>query len=536
MKIVPFKYLVIACAACLNSAHATSVNSNGSLNWNFISGKNWPEGYNKDTGKPQGMVYNQYPKALIERINAALPESHVNYALLTDDEGSNITLNQEADVFVSFIHEGAGYLNSLCYFTFDKANPPTKKETIKEIVIFPNLSYPHMASGHQVNIGHFPAGTSIGFCLAANGFSAQNGVKASSVPMYYSLKGLNPEVNSTLRQHNVLISDAQSQEVILGFEDLLRTTGDNDFNDAVIGVKSNPAQAIITDKLAKLVAINDRDGDGTPDASDQMPDDSSVATFTYFPAAASWTTLAFEDSWPQKGDYDFNDLVLRERYQTLLNTQGKMTGFTISGSIDARGGAMHNGFALRLLQQKVSLIKSAKVTVADKAQLLDAESKQTNPVFLLWNDSVAYTATGETGSCSHFNTVKTCATFAPVPYTLEVRFNQPIEAIPHSNLDFFIFKTDFRGREIHFADYPPTDRFDKTQFAKFDDTSSDAKGRYFRTAQNLPWAIKINAQWRYPREYIDVVWAYPDFEAWVESSGNAHSDWYKTSTRINNYY
>jgi LruC domain-containing protein len=123
-----------------------------------------------------------------------------------------------------------------------------------------------------------------------------------------------------------------------------------------------------------------------------------------------------------------------------------------------------------------------------------------------------------------------------VPYSLEVRFNTPIAPISHAQLDFFIFRSDFRGREIHFADYPPTDRFDKTQFGKFDDTSKIADGRYFRTQKNLPWALKISEPWRYPREYIDVVWAYPNFEKWVESSGATNTDWYKTSTRVNNYY
>jgi LruC domain-containing protein len=534
------KTLSIACLGLLaltavNPAFATT-SSNGLLTWNFLTGQSWPNGYNKDTGKPANMTYVKYSKTMLDRINAALPESRVNLALLTDDIGSNITLNQEAEVTISFIHEGAGFLNSFCYFTFDKNNPPKRKEDVREVIVFPNLSYPHMATGQRINIGKLPAGTSIGFCVVANGFSAQTGVKTSGVSIYYSLKGLNPETTDTLRQHNVLLSDPQSSEVIIGFEDLPRNSGDNDFNDAIIGIKTSPAEAINTTNLAKLAAVNDRDGDGTTDLADLQPDDATVASSSFYPAANSWATLAYEDAWPQKGDFDYNDLVVRERYQSLLNTQGKMTGMIISGFIDARGGAFHTGFGLRLMQQATSLIKSASVTVAGNTRTLELESKQSNPVFLLWNDSFTYTTTGETGSCSHFNTIKTCKNFAPVPYSLEVRFNTPIAPISHAQLDFFIFRSDFRGREIHFADYPPTDRFDKTQFGKFDDTSKIADGRYFRTQKNLPWALKISEPWRYPREYIDVVWAYPNFEKWVESSGATNTDWYKTSTRVNNYY
>jgi len=535
MNLVKLICISSALATAIQTAHATTT-VNGALTWTFLTGKQWPTGYDRSTVKPQGMGFEKYPQALLDRINAALPEYQVNLALLTDDQGSNITLNQDADVSISFIHEGAGYLNSFCYFTFNKNSPPQRKEDVHEVIVFPNLSYPHMATGNRVNIGHFPAGTSIGFCVAANGFSSSTGVKTSNVPMYYSLKGLNPESTSALRQHNVLLSDPQSSEVIIGFEDLPRNAGDNDFNDAIIGIKTNPAQAIDTTRLALLKAVNDRDGDGTPDGSDSHPDDPGVSTSSYYPAANSWSTLAYEDAWPQKGDFDFNDLVVRERYQTLLNTQGKMTGMVISGFIDARGGAFHNGFAVRLMEQATGLVKNARLTIANETRTLELETKQTNPVLLLWNDSTQYTTTGETGSCSHFNTVKTCSTFAPVPFSLEVRFNSAITPINHSKLDFFIFRSDFRGREIHFADYAPTDRFDATQFGKYDDTSNAKTGRYFRTQANLPWAIKINEAWRYPREYIDIVWAYPNFEQWVESSGSTNADWYKTSTRVNNYY
>ena len=103
-------------------------------------------------------------------------------------------------------------------------------------------------------------------------------------------------------------------------------------------------------------------------------------------------------------------------------------------------------------------------------------------------------------------------------------------------LDFFIFRSNDRSLEIHFADYPPTDLFDFGRFGKFDDTSDPDQQRYFRTANNLPWALKVQSQWRYPREYIDVIWAYPDYERWVESSGIEALDWYKTSTRSTHYY
>ena len=91
-------------------------------------------------------------------------------------------------------------------------------------------------------------------------------------------------------------------------------------------------------------------------------------------------------------------------------------------------------------------------------------------------------------------------------------------------------------REIHMADYPPTARFDMTQLGKYSDTSDPEQDRFFKTENNLPWGLKINTRWYYPREYIDVVWAYPDFETWVESSGQEAENWYTTSDRDTHYF
>lgn len=518
-------------------AHATNF-ENGEFVWSFLSGQPWPIGYNQNTGKPDGLIYarDQYPAEFFQRIANALPEAHVNEAFLTDDGGSNITLNEEAEVFITFIHEGAGYRNSFGYFTFDKNNPPTTKEEIDETIVFPNLSYPHLTNGHRLSLGTFPAGTSIGFFIAANGFWYYTGVKNFASPYYYSLKDLNPDPTDELRQHNVLLFDEEVDEVIIGFEDLPRTWGDNDFNDAVFSVKASPGSAIDTSTLISIPDADDSDADGVPDADDEFPNDYDRVSSSYYPSADQWVTLAYEDNWPSTGDYDMNDLVVRERLQVIYNADNLVSGFKVSGYIDARGASYHNGFALRLMDVDANNLDEASLSVDGQTFAKEAEANQSDLVIQLWSDSHVFTNTGETGQCSHFNTVKTCSEFDPVPFELDVKLETPLESLLHAELDFFIFRTNYRGREIHFADYPPTDLFDASQFGRQEDTSDPDNNRYFRNADNLPWALQIPQQWRYPREYIDVVWAYPDYEAWVESSGESASDWFYTSERQHHYY
>lgn len=528
--------LAILCTA--SSQSFAWQQENGIYIWDFLSGQDWPAGYNQNTGKPDNLIYsyNDYPHDFFQRISNALPESYVNEAFLTEDDGANISLKEEADVFITFIHEGAGYKNSFGYFTFDKNNPPTSPAEIREKIIFPNLSYPHLTNGHRLKLGTFPAGTSIGFFIAANGFSYYTGVKERASPYYYSLKGLNPEPNETLRQHNVLLYDDAVKEVIIGFEDLPRTWGDNDFNDAVFSVKLTPDTALDTTELAEIPNANDSDADGVPDNQDEYPNDYNRAFSSYYPSATEYVTLAFEDNWPSTGDYDLNDLVVSEQLRIAYNSNNQVTGFTLSGAIEARGASIQNGFALRLLHLPSSILGSANLTIAGKTYTKNAEALQSDLVITLWQDSHVFTSTNEADRCQHFNTIKECSKFDAIPFTLDVRFTEFQYNLTHQQFDFFIFQTNYRGREVHFADYPPTDLFDHSQFGKYDDTSDSSTGRYFRNRNNLPWAIKIPQKWRYPREYIDVVWAYPDYEKWVESSGKSAQNWHTTSNRESHYY
>ncbi len=533
IKIPPCILMLLMCA----NVHSIEKVQNQYV-WQFLSGQPWPTGYNRNIGKPDNLMWsrNEYSNDFFERINNALPESELNEAFITDDAGSTIYLKEDGEVFVTFIHEGAGYRNAFGYFTFDKDNPPTSPEEVNEIIVFPNLSYPHMAKGHRISLGEHPAGTSIGFFIAANGFDYYNGVKPYKVPYYYSLGSLNPELDVSLKQHAVLLYDEEVSEVILGFEDLPRTWGDNDFNDAVFSIKSTPATAISDDNLNKIPDANDSDADGIDDSQDEFPNDYRRAYSSYFPNKDSFVTLAYEDNWPKKGDFDFNDLVVKERLQTTYDANGLISGFILHGQIVARGAQKSNGFAVQLLDVSADEVESANITIAGNSYSKQPETNQTNAVISLWGNSKVFTNTGQSGKCSHFNTNKACQYFEPVPFTFDVRFTNSRLSLHHSDLDFFIYRTGNRTIEIHLPGYAPTDWFNTARFGRQDDTSDPSLDRFFKTSDNLPWAIQISDDWAYPREYIDVLWAYPDFETWVESSGQQALDWHKTSPRSTHYY
>ena len=52
-------------------------------------------------------------------------------------------------------------------------------------------------------------------------------------------------------------------------------------------------------------------------------------------------------------------------------------------------------------------------------------------------------------------------------------------------------------------------------------------GRYYKTSNNLPWALNIPVDFDYPWEKACVIDAYTYFAAWAQSDGLLHADWYK---------
>jgi len=194
-------------------------------------------------------------------VHNALPEGYpvptYNPQYISSGYDTDIILQDSADVWVTFVDEGAGYKNVLGYYTYNINNPLTTAPAASAItIIFPNVSKAgsggSLLSGNKVKIGTFPANTGIGFILIADGW--RSGAVSNGNWKVYSNPNFNPETNPALRYHNVLISDSSNQRVILGFEDIRRDNSgcDNDFNDALFYISANPYTAIKSSNFASI--------------------------------------------------------------------------------------------------------------------------------------------------------------------------------------------------------------------------------------------------------------------------------------------
>jgi len=201
----------------------------------------------------------------LEMISDAIPESYpvpdYNPQYITAGYDTNVELTQAADVFVTFISEGAGYRNVLGFYTYDLDNPPMSAPAEEDItIIFPNASALGSGGGLQVGdkvkIGSFSANTGIGWVLMANAWSASQQKVGWGHWTVFSDPDFNPESNPELRLHNVLLSDVDNERIILGFEDIRRDYGscDNDFNDAVFYITATPFEAMRINNVADVAS------------------------------------------------------------------------------------------------------------------------------------------------------------------------------------------------------------------------------------------------------------------------------------------
>jgi hypothetical protein len=194
-------------------------------------------------------------------VRNSLPENYpvptYNPQYISSGYDTDLIIDSLADVWVTFISEGAGFKNVLGFYTYDLNNPPTVAPTAEQItIIFPNVSGlgsgGSLVAGHKVKLGTFSAGTGIGWVLLAN---AWNGSQVTNgLWRLFSNPNFNPEANPSLRNHNVLLNDPDNERIILGFEDIRRdySNCDQDFNDAVFYISANPFTALRTQNVADI--------------------------------------------------------------------------------------------------------------------------------------------------------------------------------------------------------------------------------------------------------------------------------------------
>ena len=284
--------------------------------------------------------------------------------------------------------------------------------------------------------------------------------------------------------------------------------------------------------------LADTDGDGVADIYDNYPNDPNKAFNNYFPASG-YATLMYEDMWPSKGDYDFNDFVVDYKFNTVTNAANNVVEINYSFLPRAAGCIYKNGFAFQLdgiSADNISSVTGSKATgftlnsngtEAGHASGF-ANIMITNNLFTLFN--------GRSGN-DMVNTVTSLPKLTADEILISVKFLVDGKApaagpISYSSLGsnvfnpYLIVTQDDRGHEVHLADKIPTSKMNTKYFGTADDNSNAGKAVYFKTANNLPWALNVVNSIPYPLEQTDITKCFTNIIAWAISGGATNADWY----------
>ncbi len=258
--------------------------------------------------EPTPMTTIEVDGYIQDTIATSLPEKQqVGAEFLDPVYDPTLVFTDDAQVSVTFLSEGAGYRNSLGYFAYDAnafdgvsfsdidsdnsgfidARELEVMDGVTDVgIIFGNASgsggfagtggtletgdtyvlgggtYTDLEDGSWTMTGgtEFAADTQLGFFVSANtwnGTSVDGWDNDDANPTYYTEDFLNPENPDTatvddadsLSRHVAMLNIVGENELLLGFEDLNRNSGDNDFNDAVFLIRTTPSDAYETTNL-----------------------------------------------------------------------------------------------------------------------------------------------------------------------------------------------------------------------------------------------------------------------------------------------
>jgi LruC domain-containing protein len=251
----------------------------------------------------------------------------------------------------------------------------------------------------------------------------------------------------------------------------------------------------------------------------------SYAVESYYPAKCNLGTLSYEDLWPSKGDFDFNDLVVDYNFEHFIDSEGQLKKLKAHFILKATGADFQNGFALRLpiSAEKVSSVEGNIVndwfykinengTEQDQDQAVIVIAGNINKLFPKWGNvyfSESRVSPFEISVTIHF---------------LDgVVFDQLSMSPPY---DPFLIVNKNRTREVHLPGTSPTLLADLSNLGIKSDKSKPQLNQYYITENNLPWAINTPYSVPQVREGVDVLKAHLKMKEWASSGGLLNTDWY----------
>lgn len=266
-------------------------------------------------------------------------------------------------------------------------------------------------------------------------------------------------------------------------------------------------------------------------------------------------TYIFEDLFPSMGDYDMNDMVVRENVSRKVLGNNKIKDLELTYTINAAGSTKVLAMSVQLLGMTSADVKELTLTRMDEtgaevpyvctnaSGMFTLNSKGLEvvpggaavvPLFENFFDLIPASAVG-----FGFNTVagSNGGKGEPLVFKIYVKLqNSNAVSLSDFDTDLFIMTRGVkelasaqRGNEIHVADAPYTAYMNTALFNTGDDASK-APEKCFRAKNGYVWAIYFPfGQFNHPLESIRLDAAFPRFIQWIETNGDdvKYQNWYK---------
>lgn len=444
-----------------------------------------------------------------------------------------------AKIYISVLASNASWLNSLSYFVYTGDKTDFSQLTAEEVAelelinvlplarlntygsdkkgVSPETFVQLLYKKGDEFVEEFPVGSLVGWRLGGHAFAESTFEESfksyAGCPLSVSAwneEKENPKKGPSAHPTNQTIYfSAKDNDGVeyncFGFEDR-RTESDEDYNDLIFHVHTDPADAL------------------TPPEPIESED--------IFKSESYNGILAFEDFWPKQGDYDMNDVVVKYnstvtyRYRvgkdgagnTVTSTEPMVTKVEDVFSMIHTGATYNNAFSY-----KVNIAPSNVTSVT-----IDGEAYTIIP------DGDGFII----DLCPNVKGVIEAMKYGVTPkvYTVVMEFaddkvaQDGFSALAAPYNPFIFHEEETPGAEIHLSMYEPTSRVNRSYFGTWDDRS-DLNTLWYVSGENnkYPFAIHLSGvgdEFVVPKESKKIYESYPRYSDWVESNMTTNRDWY----------
>jgi|GEM_PF-561955 len=161
--------------------------------------------------------------------------------LICEDLPGTLRLKEKAPVYVSFVHNGAGWDNSFGYYHYNVDSPPASPEEVQLNIILPDARHhegKELEQGDRFRLGgptiEFEENTVIGFFIVAKGWDPGDQKMVGGIHNVYTDRHFNKEE----QQKHLLFLEEECGDIVLAMEDMISSSSDEDFNDMMVVVSN----------------------------------------------------------------------------------------------------------------------------------------------------------------------------------------------------------------------------------------------------------------------------------------------------------